>query len=51
LELFLRYAPEVGVEEVPDPYYGGGDGFDRVLDLVSAASDGFLAQLCGKIVR
>ena len=45
VELFLKYAPEVGVEEVPDPYYGGGDGFDRVLDLVTAAADGFLAQM------
>jgi protein-tyrosine phosphatase len=45
VELFLKYAPRVGVEEVPDPYYGGRDGFDRVLDLVTAASEGFLVHV------
>jgi protein-tyrosine phosphatase len=30
---------------VPDPYYGGARGFDYVLDLVEAASDGLLAKL------
>jgi protein-tyrosine phosphatase len=30
---------------VPDPYYGGEDGFDRVLDLVEAACAGLLAKL------
>jgi protein-tyrosine phosphatase len=31
--------------EVPDPYYGGPDGFEHVLDLVQAACDGLLARL------
>ncbi len=31
--------------DVPDPYYGGADGFDRVLDLVEAACAGLLAEL------
>jgi protein-tyrosine phosphatase len=31
--------------EVPDPYYGGADGFGRVLDLVQAACDGLLERL------
>jgi protein-tyrosine phosphatase len=31
--------------EVPDPYYGGVDGFDHVLDLVEAACDGLLVRL------
>lgn len=31
--------------DVPDPYYGGSDGFDRVLDLVEAACAGLLEQL------
>jgi len=33
--------------DVPDPYYGGPDGFDRVLDLVEAACAGLLAELRG----
>ncbi len=31
--------------EVPDPYYGGPDGFDEVLDLVQAACTGLLARI------
>jgi protein-tyrosine phosphatase len=31
--------------DVPDPYYGGADGFDHVLDLVEAACAGLLAEL------
>jgi protein-tyrosine phosphatase len=34
-----------GIEEVPDPYYGGPEGFERVLDLVEDACDGVVARL------
>ena len=44
LRLFLEYAPG-GEEEVPDPYYGGSAGFERVLDLVEEASRGLLETL------
>jgi len=46
VELFLSYAPDTGVAEVPDPYYGADDGFSRVLDLVEAASEGLLEEIC-----
>ena len=42
--LFLQYAAG-GEEEVPDPYYGGSAGFERVLDLVEEASRGLLKTL------
>ena len=45
LTLFLDYAPHLGVKEVPDPYYGGRNGFERVLDLIEAASEGLLKDL------
>jgi protein-tyrosine phosphatase len=45
IRLFLQYAPETGVTEVPDPYYGGGNGFEHVLDLLEAASHGLCAAL------
>jgi protein-tyrosine phosphatase len=45
LRLFLEYAPAVSLREVPDPYYGGADGFEEVLDLVETASRGLLAAL------
>jgi protein-tyrosine phosphatase len=45
LRLFLEFAPEAGIEELPDPYYGGGTGFERVLDLVEQAARGLLAEI------
>ena len=45
LDLFLKFAPHAGVDEVPDPYYGGDDGFNEVLDLVEAASEGLLKAI------
>ena len=38
IHLFLEYATGGRVSEVPDPYYGGAAGFERVLDLVEDAS-------------
>jgi protein-tyrosine phosphatase len=42
LRLFMEFAPELGTAEVPDPYYGGPNGFEEVLDLVESASLGLL---------
>jgi len=47
LGLFLEFAPELGCHEVPDPYYGGAQGFERVLDLAEAAAAGLLAAYAG----
>lgn len=44
VRLFLDYASS-HESEVPDPYYGGHDGFDYVLDLVEQASTGLLDHL------
>lgn len=44
IQLFLDYAT-AQVDEVPDPYYGGAAGFERVLDLVEDASRGLLESL------
>jgi protein-tyrosine phosphatase len=45
IHYFLSFAPQFKTREVPDPYYGGGQGFERVLDMVEAASEGFLKHL------
>jgi protein-tyrosine phosphatase len=45
LRLFLEFAPDAAPGDVPDPYYGGPNGFEEVLDLVEAASRGLLAHL------
>ena len=45
IRLFLSFDPTPGRESVPDPYYGGERGFEEVLDLIEAASDGLIAHL------
>jgi protein-tyrosine phosphatase len=43
--LFLEYAPELELSEMPDPYYRDADAFEQVLDLATAASRGLLLAL------
>ena len=43
--LFMDFAPEWREREVPDPYWGGLRGFERVLDMVEAASRGLLGHI------
>jgi len=45
LGLFLEYGQRFTEREVPDPYYGGVQGFDHVLDLVEDAAAGLLARI------
>jgi protein-tyrosine phosphatase len=48
IELLLNYSARSRVDniyEVPDPYFGGEDGFDHVLDLIEDATLGFLNYL------
>lgn len=45
LRLLLEYAVSHPGNEVPDPYYGGSSGFERVLDLVEEASEALLEKL------
>ncbi len=45
LRLFLDFATEMQEREVPDPYYGGVSGFEKVLDLIEAAAEGLLKDI------
>ena len=45
IKMFLSFASGAVEEEVPDPYFGHGDGFQHVLDLAENASEGLLAHL------
>ena len=45
LDLFLTFGDSPHHVEVPDPYYGGEEGFRLVLDLIDAASDGLLEHI------
>jgi protein-tyrosine phosphatase len=42
---FLDFAEDSPEREVPDPYYGGPDGFEHVLDLVEEASEGLISDI------
>ena len=48
LDLYLRRY-ELALDEVPDPYYGGDDGFEQVLDLIEQASDALLVEIKGRL--
>ncbi|MFZ1576262.1 MAG: low molecular weight protein-tyrosine-phosphatase [Chromatiaceae bacterium] len=45
LRLFMDFAPDYGIREVPDPYYGSPGGFEQVFDLVEAAALGLLEDI------
>lgn len=42
ISLFLNHAPELSDRDVPDPYYGGRDGFEYVYELLETASRNLL---------
>jgi protein-tyrosine phosphatase len=45
LGLLLEFARHQTQQEVPDPYYGGEDGFEQVLDMIEDAAEGLLIDL------
>ncbi|WP_271411838.1 low molecular weight protein-tyrosine-phosphatase [Pseudomonas sp. Q1-7] len=48
LDLFLRRY-QLALDEVPDPYYGGEEGFEQVLDLVEQACDALILEIKGRL--
>ncbi|WP_265942573.1 low molecular weight protein-tyrosine-phosphatase [Dechloromonas sp. A34] len=51
IKLFMDYAKNFDDDEVPDPYYGLGHGFDLVLDMVEDAAQGLIEEIKQKIGR
>lgn len=49
VRLLMEFAPAGFPQEVADPYYGGRQGFERVLDEIEAACDGLLAHIRGEL--
>jgi protein-tyrosine phosphatase len=45
MALLLDFTPDHAGRDVPDPYYGAAEGFERVLDLVEAGCEGLLQAL------
>jgi protein-tyrosine phosphatase len=48
---FLDFAPGIGRRGVPDPYYGGPQGFEDVLDMIEAGCTGILAHVQAQLDR
>lgn len=48
LGLFMSYASRFDTDEVPDPYYGGEQGFELVLDMAEDAASGLIEALQNK---
>ena len=49
LRLFMEFAPDLRIREVPDPYYGGQRGFEQVFDMLEAAARGLLSELSARL--
>jgi len=45
IRLLMEFSASNDIEDVPDPYYGGAVGFERVLDLVEEAAAGLLEEV------
>lgn len=45
VQLVMELVPDYGVEEVPDPYYGGRTGFVQVVDMLEAAAEALVREL------
>jgi protein-tyrosine phosphatase len=45
IKLFMEFAEDQEEQDVPDPYYGGPSGFDRVMDMIEEASEGLLTEI------
>jgi protein-tyrosine phosphatase len=45
IRLMMEFAPQASSRYVPDPYYGGAQGFEEVLDLLEEAAAGLVAEL------
>jgi len=51
VRLLMSYVPDAPDVDVPDPYYGGADGFTRVVDLVERGCRGLLAEIRPRLTR
>lgn len=48
IRLLMDFAPAAFSRHVPDPYYGGAQGFEEVLDLLEEAAEGLLQDLLSR---
>jgi protein-tyrosine phosphatase len=48
IRLLMEFVPAASVRAVPDPYYGGPQGFEQVLDLLEEAAEGLLGEVLSR---
>jgi protein-tyrosine phosphatase len=48
IRLMMEFAPSSPERAVPDPYYGGAQGFEQVLDLLEEAAEGLLREMLSR---
>ena len=48
IRLIMEFAPQASLRAVPDPYYGGPQGFEQVLDLLEEAAEGLLKEMLSR---
>lgn len=48
IRLMMEFAPQAPSRWVPDPYYGGSQGFEEVLDLLEEAANGLVQELLSR---
>jgi protein-tyrosine phosphatase len=49
IKRLLEFAQDLPNSDVPDPYYGGNSGFDKVFDMIEAACEGLLKHIQGNL--
>ena len=51
LKMFLDFADDIINKDVPDPYYGGIEGFKKVFDLIDIGSKHLLEHICSEYLK
>jgi protein-tyrosine phosphatase len=51
IRLMMEFAPQAPSRWVPDPYYGGAQGFEEVLDLLEEAANGLIQEVLSRQSR
>jgi protein-tyrosine phosphatase len=49
--LMCKFCSRHNLKEVPDPYYGGAEGFNQVIDLLVDACEGLLAYVTSQKLK
>ena len=51
LYMFLDFAEDIENKDIPDPYYGGLEGFKKVFNLIEVGSEHLLKHICHEYLK